>query len=73
MVELMPQRGGIGSKPKPQAPSRRRIEDEVETNAVEDIDMDVNDRAGDERREKQAKQRKDKLDAEDKAFLDLFK
>ena len=35
--------------------------------------MDLHDKAGEKKREEEAKQGKKKLDAEDKAFLDLFK
>ena len=39
---------------------------------AQQIDMDIHDKAGEKKKELAAEVRKKKLDAEDKAFLDLF-
>ena len=42
-------------------------------NVAETIDMDLHDKEGEKRKEEAVKAQVKRLDAEDKAFLDLFK
>ena len=74
-VELRPANGGIGAVEKSNKSKSKKLFDEEDfgANVADKIDMDLYDKAGEKKREEEAKQGKKKLDAEDKAFLDLFK
>ena len=39
---------------------------------IDSLDMDLNDKEGEKKKEQEVKDQKKRLDAEDKAFLDLF-
>ena len=64
----------VKPKGKRGAKGKHAADDEFDTigNVAEDIDMDIHDKAGEKRREEEAQEKKVRLDAEDKAFLDLF-
>lgn len=80
-AELRPAQGGIGFVQKVATSSKRKgrqhADDHddafgVNESAVDQIDMDIHDRAGEKKREEEAQEKKQRLDAEDKAFLELF-
>ena len=66
----MPAKGGVGSTPKPT--TREKRDDENDSGIASNIDMDIFDKAGEKKKEEEAEAQKKKLDAEDKAFLNLF-
>ena len=70
----MPAQGGIGSEGQGKRDKRIKRDDADSDlkGVANEIDMDIYDKAGEKKKEEEAEAQKKKLDAEDKAFLNLF-
>lgn len=75
-AELIPNKGGIGYADKPGKSKRqnKNHQNDLETGetVAATLDMDIHDKAGEQKKEEAAQAQVKRLDAEDKAFLDLF-